>query len=726
MPGTYTHTTRTTGTTLTASIYNADHQNHIDHFEPQYIDDYSTNLAAMQTKTDPGESGSESLPTTLGGELERLRYAIYDAKLAIDPGITYWYETPVGIGFANVKAYGATGDGSTDDLTAIRSAVAALSSGGTLYFPPGTYMVTGHIAIPYSGVTVVGAGRTATTIRAKSSFSSTSRAVLSIGYDTSFAGTAVSNISVRDLTLDGNDLGRPLQGRQITNAFIYNVRAENSTRAAAQFFASTDVTVMCCQLEDSNAADQFGDGLYFGACVRPKALFNYVYDFKRIGIVTEAESGVKSEDAFIMGNYVAYGHDSTAPEANAGIWCENTKGAKIVGNTLTNLYNNPAGSVYGIIVATGAGSSTYPTFIVRDNIIDDVGYGIFLNPQSTEYRIVVEGNTIKAGATHTTYLAGVIVESGGAITIARNTFGPVTHVNSSDGSIVIPTTITNIDSLTIDDNDCTRVTHVTLSADLNITNLNSNALTTLRLLNQTCKVIMRATHFPTTTIIDNCDLTTDGATYPAFGATTLLRMSNSSFNQTGGSALYSCYYTAGANYYFNNCHFTTWKNTIATDSATVFNLFFTNCFFGSGSFIHLNSAAYMQFSNCQMNEYRTYANNAFLYGNQKNAVWYLFLNNCTFISSTAEEPLKLHTTQPTGFAATNCYAPTALTRLTRSFGTFIGAGTVPHDVVATADLPTGATAQNGRILIEDAGAGDRNIILYAGGERFRIDGGAAV
>jgi hypothetical protein len=47
------------------------------------------------------------------------------------------------------------------------------------------------------------------------------------------------------------------------------------------------------------------------------------------------------------------------------------------------------------------------------------------------------------------------------------------------------------------------------------------------------------------------------------------------------------------------------------------------------------------------------------------------------------------------------------------------------DVVATGALPAAAAARDGTILIEDAGAGDRNLIIYAGGERFRIDGGAA-
>ena len=46
------------------------------------------------------------------------------------------------------------------------------------------------------------------------------------------------------------------------------------------------------------------------------------------------------------------------------------------------------------------------------------------------------------------------------------------------------------------------------------------------------------------------------------------------------------------------------------------------------------------------------------------------------------------------------------------------------DVVATGSLPAAGAANDGRIIIEDAGAGDRNLIIYGGGQRFRIDGGA--
>jgi hypothetical protein len=46
-------------------------------------------------------------------------------------------------------------------------------------------------------------------------------------------------------------------------------------------------------------------------------------------------------------------------------------------------------------------------------------------------------------------------------------------------------------------------------------------------------------------------------------------------------------------------------------------------------------------------------------------------------------------------------------------------------VIATGSLPAAAAAEDGRAVIEDNGSGDRNLIIYAGGQRFRIDGGSA-
>lgn len=88
IPALYTHTTRSSGTVLTATIYNGDHQNHIDNGVPLQHDDYSINTVQMQTITDPGEVGTESLATTQAGEFERLRFAIKEIR-----GSAQWYST---------------------------------------------------------------------------------------------------------------------------------------------------------------------------------------------------------------------------------------------------------------------------------------------------------------------------------------------------------------------------------------------------------------------------------------------------------------------------------------------------------------------------------------------------------------------------------------------------------------------------------------------------------
>jgi hypothetical protein len=62
------------------------------------------------------------------------------------------------LNFYNVKDYGATGNGTTVDLTAINAAyTAATASGGTVFFPPGNYKINDIITYPVN-VSTLGAG----------------------------------------------------------------------------------------------------------------------------------------------------------------------------------------------------------------------------------------------------------------------------------------------------------------------------------------------------------------------------------------------------------------------------------------------------------------------------------------------------------------------------------------------------------------------------------------
>lgn len=89
MPGNYSHTSRTDGTVLTDAIYNGDHENHVNNSTPDGIDDASVDVSAFRAVSDPGETGTENLPTSLRGELQRLRKMIAEVV-----GKAQWYESP--------------------------------------------------------------------------------------------------------------------------------------------------------------------------------------------------------------------------------------------------------------------------------------------------------------------------------------------------------------------------------------------------------------------------------------------------------------------------------------------------------------------------------------------------------------------------------------------------------------------------------------------------------
>lgn len=55
-------------------------------------------------------------------------------------------------GVLNVRDFGATGDGKTDDAAAVAAAFAALAanSSGTVYFPPGAYVLRSTVTVPHA------------------------------------------------------------------------------------------------------------------------------------------------------------------------------------------------------------------------------------------------------------------------------------------------------------------------------------------------------------------------------------------------------------------------------------------------------------------------------------------------------------------------------------------------------------------------------------------------
>ncbi|HET7741334.1 MAG TPA: glycosyl hydrolase family 28-related protein [Mycobacterium sp.] len=186
----------------------------------------------------------------------------------------------------DVRKFGARGDGAADDSRAIQAAAAALRSGGTLYFPPGTYRFAqrrpdGSAAIVITGVSDVDVQFDAGAELLMDNVDETARTGTSHGL---LVRGPASRISLRNVNIrwvsdakrsigDGiRVVGCPAHGgalpagwsgprREVSRLTLSDCVIRRSPQAGVIMMGVSDISVAGLRVIDSRA-----DGLHFNAC----------------------------------------------------------------------------------------------------------------------------------------------------------------------------------------------------------------------------------------------------------------------------------------------------------------------------------------------------------------------------------------------------------------------------------------------------------------------------
>jgi hypothetical protein len=175
-----------------------------------------------------------------------------------------------GITFPIINAkdgpFNATGDGTTNDLTALQAAVDALPAGkGTVYIPAGTYNLgadASGLIVQGSGITIIGdsagSGNAGTTL-----LYTGAGAALGINPQTSGAATT-DRFKISDIKISGSSsgaigilLGNTAGAVKSANGELHNVYVTGFDTAGFRFVAGQIISLFNCVAQGNTGADGF-------------------------------------------------------------------------------------------------------------------------------------------------------------------------------------------------------------------------------------------------------------------------------------------------------------------------------------------------------------------------------------------------------------------------------------------------------------------------------------
>lgn len=301
-----------------------------------------------------------------------------------------------GGGDFNVRAYGARGDGTTDDLAAINAAIVAANAstyGGQVYIPPGTYRIsmtglTGAIR-PKSNVYLVGAGRGLTTLLIDDSGGGTDGLGNNINNGSTY--DALDNFHVRGITFRGRaDISRTGSPK----AQLIRIKGRNLSFEDCEFIYSRNMGIVITQSQR--------------VTIRKCRVFRTISD----GIAVW-----DSSDVLISDNDITQANDDAiSAHTNDSLPAPTRSGVTIVDNRITESQGIAVLGLKSVVISgnvlrriMGSGmrvrapgtdvQGQTPAFScqIKNNIINDVFLRSEPNPRNAgQYYIVVSGGVRRA------------------------------------------------------------------------------------------------------------------------------------------------------------------------------------------------------------------------------------------------------------------------------------------------------------------------------------------
>jgi hypothetical protein len=294
----------------------------------------------------------------------------------------------------NVKSYGAKGDGTTNDTTAIQAALDAANSagGGTVFCPPGRYKVTTAL-VPYSKVAIVGAGAGATIFAPSGGIHCFQRG--------GGVGTELTDIRFADFAIDGSAQTGLVKG--IFCTYMKRARFERvyiHDTGASGFGVDflIDTTFVSCVAENAGR-----NGTTSSPGCSGFGIGTGQYDVENVSLIGCTARGCKRYGVFFeqlggsfnsKGAQVIGGRYETN---NRGIGDNGSRGLIVTGANISS--NTDAGFFNGADQSTNAG---FDGLVTGCQINDNTGTGVTLDWSvgNQTGRYTVRGNRVRSNGTH--------------------------------------------------------------------------------------------------------------------------------------------------------------------------------------------------------------------------------------------------------------------------------------------------------------------------------------